>query len=95
VGGNPGTTQGAANTGGVSGQSVILGVALYNSGTTGGKLDGMTGGSIAGQIVATGQVAIMSSGTLAATATAPSALSGTGGYAAIAGFVPYVALSRT
>ena len=96
VGGFPGTPQGSgAAASGPSGQPVVLGVALFNQATTGGKLDGMTGGSVAGAIIATGQVALVSSGTGITGTTAPSTPGGATSYAAAAGFVPYVALSRS
>lgn len=69
----------------------VIGVALYNSGATGAVLDGMAGGSVAGEIALTGQLAIASKVALAATATAPATLAG---LAAVAGAVPYIVLSR-
>ena len=69
----------------------VVGVALYNSGTTGAVLDAMAGGAVNGEIVLTGQLAIASSVALAATATAPATLAG---LAAVSGAVPYVVLSR-
>ena len=95
IGGSPsGVAQGAPASvaPSTSGAPVVVGVALYNSGATGGKLDGMTGGSIAGQVVATGQVSLIGSFALAATATAPATLAG---ITALAGFLPYVCLSRS
>jgi hypothetical protein len=95
----PGTPQGPAGGPGqwavtpVAGPTVV-GVAVYQAGTTGDTFDGMAGGAVAGGAV-TGQVAMFSTGTLAATATAPSVLptmtaavpSGHGG-------IPYLLLSR-
>lgn len=95
VGGTPGTPQGSAYTGGPSGAPVVLGVAIFNQGATGGKLDGMTGGAVAGEVVVTGQLALASSGTGITGATAPSTPGGSTSYAAAAGFVSYVALSRS
>ena len=95
VGGSPsGVAQGAPSSAAptTSGAPVVLGVALYNSGATGGKLDGMTGGSINGQVVATGQVPLIGSFSLAATATAPANLTG---ISSISGFLPYVCLSKS
>jgi hypothetical protein len=69
----------------------IWGVALYNSGTTGATIDGMIGGSLAGEIALTGQAPLASQLTLAATATAPSTLAG---LTALAAGVPYIVASR-
>ena len=91
VGGVPGTAQGSANTGGASGP-VILGVALYNSAATGGALDGMTGSSVAGAVILTGQLPFFFSVALAATATAPANLAGA---AAAVGGVPYIVCSKS
>ena len=92
VGGVPGTTQGAANTGGSSGP-VVLGVALYNSSSgAGGALDGMTGSSVAGAVILTGQLPFFFSVALSATATAPANLSGA---AAAVGGVPYIVCSKS
>lgn len=84
VGSDPGKT-------GTNGP-LVLGVALYNSGTTAGLLDGMSGSSVAGGVIVSGQVPMVSTVALAATATAPATLAGVA--AAVAG-VPYVALSRS
>ena len=93
VGGFPGTPQGAgAAASGTSGAPVVLGLALYNSATTGATLDGMTGSSVAGAVIVTGQVPMAVSVSLSATATAPSTLAGV--TAATIG-VPYAALSRS
>lgn len=81
-------TPGATGTDG----PIVLGVALYNSGATGGRLDGMTSSSVAGSVAISGQSALVSSFSLAATATAPSVLTGA---VALAGGVPYIALSRS
>jgi len=93
VGGFPGTPQGASQAAsGPSGQAVVLGLVLYNSGATGATLDGMTGSSVAGGVLVTGQVPMASSVALSATATAPATLSGV--TAATIG-VPYAAASRS
>jgi hypothetical protein len=93
VGGFPGTPQGAGQAAsGLSGGPVVLGLALYNSGATGATLDGMTGSSVAGGVIVTGQVPMASSVALAATATAPATLAGI--TAATIG-VPYAVLSRS
>jgi hypothetical protein len=84
VGGHTGTT-------GTEGP-LVLGVALYNSALTGGVLDGMSGSSVAGAVIVSGQVPLVSTVALAATAAAPATLAGAA--AAVSG-VPYVALSRT
>lgn len=93
VGGIPGTPQGAgAAAVGTSGAPIVLGVALYNSATTGGVLDGMSGSNVAGAVIVTGQVPFCVSVALAATATAPATLAGV--TAAVQG-VPYIALSKS
>lgn len=85
VGANPGST-------GTDGP-IVLGVALYNSSSgAGGALDGMTGSSVAGGVLVSGQVPMAFSAALAATATAPANLSG---FTALTGGVPYIALSRS
>lgn len=84
VGANPGSS-------GTNGP-LVLGVALYNSGGTAGVLDGMTGSNVAGAQILSTQVPMVSSVSLAATATAPATLSGV---AAATGGVPYVLLSRS
>lgn len=71
---------------------VVLGVALYNSGATAGVLDGMTGSNVAGAVIVSGQVSMVNSVALSATATAPANLAG---IAAAAGGVPYIVLSRS
>lgn len=71
---------------------LVLGVALYNSGATAGVLDGMSGSSVAGAVLYSGQSPLVSTVALAATATAPANLAGIA--AAVSG-VPYIALSRT
>jgi hypothetical protein len=83
-----GTAPGATGSTG----PLTIGVALYNSATTGGVLDGMTGSSVAGGVIVTGQVPFCVSVALAATATAPANLSGVA--AAVQG-VPYIALTRS
>lgn len=86
-----GTPQGPGTPAIVADAPAVWGVAVYNSGATGAVLDGMAGGAVNGEVIATGQVPIASSVALAATATAPATLAG---LAAIAGAVPYVLLSR-
>ena len=71
---------------------LVLGVALYNSGATAGVLDGMSGSSVAGAVLYSGQAPLVSTVALSATATAPATLAGVA--AAVSG-VPYIALSRT
>jgi len=88
-----GYTVGAAPGGTGTDGPLVLGVALYNSSSgAGGALDGMTGSSVAGGVLVTGQVPMAFSAALAATATAPANLSG---FTALTGGVPYIALSRT
>jgi hypothetical protein len=85
-GGSPAITPNAA---------AVWGVALYNSqGTNGPVIDGMAGGAIAGEVIHTGQVPLLSSGTLAATATAPAVLPTMAAATATLG-IPYVLLSRS
>ena len=95
VGGAPaGVAQGAPTppVPTASGAPVVLGVALSNSGATGGKLDGTAGGAIAGGIVVGAQVQLVGSFALAATATAPATLAG---MTAAAGFWPYIVCSKS
>lgn len=89
--GTVGTPQGPGTGAIVADGPTVYGVAVYNSGTTGATLDGMAGGALNGEVLATGQVPISSSVALAATATAPSTLAG---IAAISGAVPYLLLTR-
>lgn len=85
-------TVGAAPGGTGTDGPLVLGVALYNSGATAGVLDGMSGSSVAGAVLFAGQVPLVSTVALSATATAPANLAGVA--AAVSG-VPYIALSRT
>lgn len=93
----PGTPQGAAGGPGswaiVAAAPAVYGVAIYQSGTTGDTIDGATGSgsSVGGAIALTGQAAMYSVGTLAATATAPSVLPS---MTATSGFIPYLVLSK-
>jgi hypothetical protein len=85
VGGSPGST-------GTTGP-VVLGVALYNSSSgAGGALDGMSGSSVAGAVMLTGQLPFFFSVALSATATAPANLAGA---AAATGGVPYIVCSKS
>ena len=87
-----GYTVGAAPGGTGTDGPLVLGVALYNSSSgAGGALDGMTGSSVAGGVLVSGQIPMAFSAALAATATAPASLSG---FTALTGGVPYIALSR-
>lgn len=90
-------TVGAAPGGTGTDGPIVLGVALYNSGATGGKLDGMGGSSVSGSIAITGQSPLVSFVALAATATASATLSGIAAGTTVANSnpVPYIALSRS
>jgi hypothetical protein len=92
----PGTPQGAAGGPGswslVAAGPAVYGVVLYNvTSGTGAILDGLPGGTVAGEVAVTGQVPMVSTGTLATTATAPAVLPT---MAAATGGVPYVLLSK-
>lgn len=86
VGGQGGTPQGAAYTGGPGGPNV-LGAAVFNQATTGAVLDGFTGSDVAGGIVVPGDLGLVYAVTGVAGAVAPATLAG---IAAVTGFVPYV-----
>jgi len=82
------------NTGAiVASGPAVWGVAFYQAGTTGNTIDGAPGSpsSVAGAIAVTGQNPMYSTGTLAATGTAPSVLPT---MTAQPGFIPYLLLSR-
>lgn len=93
----PGTPQGAAGGPGswalTAAAPAVWGIAFYQSGTTGDTIDGATGSasSVGGAIAVTGQVPMYSTGTLSATATAPSVLPT---MSAVSGFIPYLLLSK-
>lgn len=90
--GTVGTPQGPSTPAIVAQGPAIWGVALYSPGTTAGvKLDGMLGGSLAGEVALTGQLALVSTGTITAGATAPSVLPT---MTAVVAGVPYIVLSR-
>lgn len=92
----PGTPQGLAGGPGqwpiVPFAAAVYGIAVYQAGTTANKLDGMAGGSLAGEVTYTGQPPLLTTGTLAATATAPAVLPT---MAAAIGGIPYLVLSRS
>lgn len=89
--GMPGTWQGPGGPAVTPQGPAVWGVALYNSGATGASVDGVVGGSVAGEVAITGQAPLASSLALAATATAPANLAG---IVAQAFSVAYVLLSR-
>lgn len=93
--GQPGTPQGPAGGPGswalTAAAPAIWGIAFYQSGTTGDTVDGMAGGNVAGEVLITGQVPLYSTGTLAATGTAPAVLPT---MAAAVGGIPYLVLSK-
>ncbi len=89
--GTIGTPQGPSTPAIVASGAAIWGVVLYNvTSGTGAILDGMTGGTVAGEIALGNQVPIVSTGSLSTTATAPAVLPA---MTARAGGVPYVVLS--
>jgi hypothetical protein len=93
--GTVGTPQGGGSAAVTPNGPAVWGVAIYNSqGTNGPVIDGMAGGNIAGEVVHTGQIPLLSSGTLAATATAPAVLPTMAAATATLG-LPYVLLSRS
>jgi len=91
--GTVGTPQGPSTPAIVAQGPAVWGVAFYQSGTTGDTIDGASGSSssVGGAIAVTGQVPMYSTGTLPATATAPSVLPT---MSAVSGFIPYLLLSR-
>lgn len=88
-----GTPQGPSTPAVVASGPAVWGVAFYQSGTTGDTIDGAIGNasSVAGFVAVAGQVPMYSTGTLAATATAPAVLPT---MAAASGPIPYFLLSR-
>jgi len=91
--GTEGIPQGPGSAALVASGPAVWGIAFYQSGTTGDTIDGAPGSasSVAGAIALTGQAPMYSTGTLAATATAPSVLPT---MTAQPGFLPYLLLSR-
>jgi len=91
--GTVGTPQGPSTPAIVAQGPAVWGVAFYQSGTTGDTVDGASGSSssVGGAIALTGQLPMYSTGTLSATATAPSVLPT---MSAVSGFIPYLVLSR-
>ena len=95
--GTVGTPQGPSTAANVAQGPAVWGVAFYNSsGTNGPVIDGMLSGSVAGEVAHTGQVSLINSCALAATATAPATLpTMTVGPGATATGIPYIVLSRS
>lgn len=91
--GTVGTPQGPSTPAIVAAAPAVWGVAFYQSGTTGDTIDGASGSpsSVGGAIAVTGQIPMYSTGTLAATGTAPATLPT---MTAAAGFIPYFVLSK-
>jgi len=89
--GTVGTPQGPSTAAIVAQGPAVWGIAFYQSGTTGNTVDGMSSSAVAGAVAVTGQVPFYSTGTLAATGTAPAVLPT---MAAAVGGIPYLALSR-
>jgi hypothetical protein len=93
--GQPGTPQGASGGPGswatTAAAPAIWGIAFYQAGTTGNTVDGMSSSAVAGAVAVTSQVPFYSTGTLAATGTAPAVLPT---MAAAVGGIPYLLLSR-
>lgn len=72
--------------------AAIWGVAIYNSGATGAAIDSTAaGGNVAGEVLHSGQIPLVQTASLAATATAPSVLPA---LTAVNSAIPYVLLSR-
>lgn len=89
--GTVGIPQGPSTPAIVAQGPAVWGVAFYQSGTTGNTVDGMSSSAVAGAVAITGQVPFYSTGTLAATGTAPAVLPT---MAAAVGGIPYLVLSR-
>jgi len=89
--GTVGTPQGPSTPAIVAQGPAVWGIAFYQSGTTGDTVDGASSSAVAGAVAIAGQVPFYSTGTLAATGTAPAVLPT---MAAAAGGIPYIALSR-
>ena len=91
--GTVGTGQGPSTPAVTADGPAVWGIAFYQSGTTGDTIDGASGSpsSVGGAIALTGQVPMYSTGTLAATGTAPATLPT---MTAAAGFIPYFVLSK-
>jgi hypothetical protein len=93
--GTQGIPQGPSSPAITPSGAAVWGVALYNSsGTNGPVIDGSGGGNTSGEVAHAGQVPLLSSGTLAATATAPAVLPTMAAATATLG-IPYVLLSRS
>ena len=89
--GTVGTPQGGGSAAVQPNSPAVWGIAVYQSGTTGNTFDGMPSSAIAGAVALAGQPSFYSTGTLAATGTAPAVLPT---MAAAVGKVPYLLLSR-
>jgi len=89
--GTVGIPQGPSTPAIVAQGPAVWGIAFYQSGTTGDTVDGMSSSAVAGAVAVTGQVPFYSTGTLAATGTAPAVLPT---MAAAVGGIPYLLLSR-
>jgi hypothetical protein len=89
--GTVGTPQGPGTAAIAVNSPAVYGIAFYQSGTTGDTVDGMSSSAVAGAVAITGQVPFYSTGTLAATGTAPAVLPT---MAAAVGGIPYLVLSR-
>lgn len=91
--GTVGTPQGPSTAAIVAQGPAVWGLVFYNSGSgTGSVLDGMAGGSVAGEQAISTQIPLVSTATVSATATAPAVLPT---MAAAAFGVPYALLSRS
>jgi len=89
--GTVGIPQGPSTPAIVAQGPAVWGIAFYQSGTTGDTVDGMSSSAVAGAVAITGQAPFYSTGTLAATATAPAVLPT---MAAAVGGIPYLVLSK-
>jgi hypothetical protein len=73
--------------------AAVWGVVIYNSGGSGAVLDSSAAaGSIAGEVIKTGQIPLVQTASLSATATAPATLPA---LTEVASAIPYVLLSRS
>jgi hypothetical protein len=87
-------TVGTPQSGGaiIPSAAAVWGVAIYNSGAAGAVLDSTAaGGNVNGEVIHTGQIPLVQTAALAATATAPAVLPA---LTAVTSAIPYVLLSR-
>src|SRR5260370_23557030 len=90
VAGTVGTPQGGGAI--IPAAAAVWGVAIYNSGATGAVIDSTPGGgNVTGEVIHTGQIPLVQTASLAATATAPAVLPA---LTAVNSAIPYILLSR-